>query len=151
MIFYIIALIILLIDQASKWMVVQNMSIGEDIPIIPHVFYITSLRNSGAAWNILEGQFVFFFIITVVVLGAVIYYMQKAGRKQPLLGTALALIIGGTLGNFSDRLFRGEVVDFIHFYIVRYSYPVFNVADSSLFIGVVLVIIYLFVDGRKEN
>lgn len=151
MIFYIIALIILALDQLSKWLVVQDMSVGEDIPVIPHVFYLTSLRNTGAAWNILEGQFVFFFIITAVVLGIVIYYMQKAGRKQPLLGTALALIIGGTLGNFADRLFRGEVVDFIHIYIIHYSYPVFNIADSSLFIGVVLLIIYLVVDGRRKN
>ncbi|GGL44631.1 signal peptidase II [Sporolactobacillus putidus] len=151
MIFYILAGIILALDQLSKWMVVHNMIVGEDLPIIPHVFYLTSLRNTGAAWNILEGQFVFFFIITAIVLGIVIYYMQKVGRKQPLLGTALALIIGGTLGNFSDRLFRGEVVDFIHFYIIHYSYPVFNIADSSLFIGVVLIVIYLFVDGRKKN
>ncbi|WP_100487611.1 signal peptidase II [Sporolactobacillus pectinivorans] len=149
MIYYLVALAVLLLDQLSKWMVIRNMNVGESISIIPNVFYLTSLRNTGAAWNILEGQFVFFFIITAVVLSVVIYYMQKVGRKQPLLGTALAFIIGGTLGNFSDRLFRGEVVDFIHVYIVHYNYPVFNLADSSLFIGVLLLIIYLIIDGRK--
>lgn len=149
MIYYLVALAVLLLDQLSKWMVIRNMNVGESISIIPNVFYLTSLRNTGAAWSILEGQFVFFFIITAVVLSVVIYYMQKVGRKQPLLGTALAFIIGGTLGNFSDRLFRGEVVDFIHVYIVHYNYPVFNLADSSLFIGVLLLIIYLIIDGRK--
>ncbi|RYL95401.1 lipoprotein signal peptidase [Sporolactobacillus sp. THM7-4] len=149
MIFYILALIILLVDQISKWIIVQNLNVGESIQIVPHVFYITSLRNTGAAWNILEGQFVFFFIITVIVLAIVIFYMQKAGRKQPLLGTSLAFIIGGTLGNFLDRLFRGEVVDFIHVYVFGYNYPVFNIADSSLFTGVGLMILYLFRDGRK--
>ncbi|RYM07245.1 lipoprotein signal peptidase [Sporolactobacillus sp. THM7-7] len=151
MIYYALAFIILLLDQASKWLVVQNMNVGESIPILPRFFYITSLRNTGAAWSILEGQFAFFFIVTVIVLVIVIYYMQKAGRKQPLLGTSLAFIIGGTLGNFIDRLFRGEVVDFIHVFLFRYSYPVFNLADSSLFIGVGLMIIYLIKDGRKES
>lgn len=151
MIYYLVALVIFLLDQLSKWMVIRNMSVGESISIVPNVFYLTSLRNTGAAWNILEGQFIFFFIITVAVLAVVIYYMQKAGRKQPLLGLSLAFIIGGTVGNFSDRLFRGEVVDFIHVYIVHYNFPVFNLADSSLFIGVILLIIYLFLDGRKEK
>lgn len=151
MIYYLVALVIFLLDQLSKWMVIRNMSVGESISIVPNVFYLTSLRNTGAAWNILEGQFIFFFIITVAVLAVVIYYMQKAGRKQPLLGLSLAFIIGGTVGNFSDRLFRGEVVDFIHMYIVHYNFPVFNLADSSLFIGVILLIIYLFLDGRKEK
>ncbi|MCO7128113.1 signal peptidase II [Sporolactobacillus shoreicorticis] len=151
MIYYALALIVLLIDQLSKYLVVHNMALGESTPIIPGFFYWTSVRNNGAAWSMLEGQFIFFFIITVIVLAVVVYYMQKLGRKQPLLGISLGIIMGGTLGNFVDRLFRGEVVDFIHFYIVRYSFPVFNLADSSLFIGVVLLIIYLFLDGKKEN
>lgn len=151
MIYYIAACVILMIDQLTKWLVVRNMTVGQSIPIIPDVFYLTSLRNTGAAWSILEGQFVFFFIVTFAALVILIYYMQKAGRKQPLLGMALALIIGGTLGNFIDRLFRGEVVDFIHVYIIHYSFPVFNAADSSLSIGVVLLLLYLFLDGRRKD
>jgi signal peptidase II len=151
MIYYALAVLVLIIDQCSKWMVIHNMELGQSIPIIPDFFYFTSIRNNGAAWSMFEGQFIFFFIITVVVLAVVIYYMQKLGRKQPLLGTSLGFIIGGTLGNFVDRLIRGEVVDFIHVYIINYSFPVFNIADSSLFIGVVLLIIYLFLDGKKEQ
>ncbi|GAY76506.1 signal peptidase II [Sporolactobacillus inulinus] len=151
MVYYALALIILIIDQCSKGLVVHNMALGQSITMIPNFFYLTSIRNNGAAWSILEGQFVFFFIITAVVLIIVIYYMQTLGRKQPLLGTSLGLIIGGTLGNFVDRLFRGEVVDFLHFYLIRYNFPVFNLADSSLFLGVVLLIIYLFLDGKKDR
>lgn len=151
MIYYFLALAIFILDQLSKWLVVRNMQIGENITLIPNFFYLTSLRNAGAAWSILQGQFTVFFVITVVVLGTVIYFMQKAGRKQPLLGTALGLIIGGTLGNFSDRLLRGEVVDFIHVYIFGYNYPVFNLADSSLFIGVGLLLIYMYLDGKKAK
>lgn len=151
MFYYLLALVLLFLDQLSKWMIVQNMDVGDSLPVIPGFFYITSLRNTGAAWSMLEGQFVFFFIVTFIVLVVVIYYMQRYGRKQPLLGTSLAFIIGGTLGNFVDRLFRGEVVDFIHVYIFSYSYPVFNLADSSLFIGVGLMILYLILDWRKER
>ncbi|MCO7174634.1 signal peptidase II [Sporolactobacillus kofuensis] len=151
MIYYALAGLVLLIDQISKWMIVQNMALGQSIAIIPGLFYLTSIRNNGAAWSILEGQFIFFFIITIIVLVAVVYYMQKIGRKQPLLGTSLGLIIGGTLGNFLDRMLRGEVVDFIHVYIIHYSFPVFNIADSSLCIGVILLIMYLFLDGKKEQ
>ncbi|CAM3187367.1 signal peptidase II [Sporolactobacillus spathodeae] len=151
MIYYLLALLIVLLDQISKWLVATKMAIGESIPMIPNIFYLTSLRNKGAAWSILEGQFIFFFIITIAVLIVVIYYLQKIGRHDRLLGTSLSLIIGGTIGNFIDRIFRGEVVDFIHVYIIRYNYPVFNLADSSLFIGVALLLLYLIRDSLKKD
>lgn len=151
MIYYLLALVIVVIDQFTKAAVASCMQIGASIALIPHVLELTSARNNGAAWSMLQGQFTFFFIITVIVLIVVVYYMQTLGRRQALLGTALGLIIGGTLGNFMDRLFRGEVVDFIHVYIGSYSFPVFNAADSSLFIGVVLLIFYLFRDWRRER
>ncbi|MBM7644289.1 signal peptidase II [Scopulibacillus daqui] len=151
MIYYGLAVIVLMIDQLSKWLIVKNMYIGESFQIIPKFLYLTSVRNTGAAWSILQGKMAFFFIVTIIVLIVVVYYMQKIGRVRPLLGIALALIIGGTLGNFIDRLFRGEVVDFIHVYIFTYSFPTFNVADSMLVIGVILVFIYMFLEEKKEK
>ncbi|TCP29111.1 signal peptidase II [Scopulibacillus darangshiensis] len=151
MLYYLLAVIVLIFDQLTKWLIVKNMVIGQSTELIPNILYFTSSRNRGAAWSILEGQRFFFFIITAVVLVIVIYYMQKMGRFKPFLGTALGLVIGGTLGNFIDRLFRGEVVDFIHVYIFKYSYPIFNVADSSLVIGVILILIYMFIEEKKEK
>ncbi|MFD2616951.1 signal peptidase II [Terrilactibacillus laevilacticus] len=151
MIYYLLALIVLGIDQVSKYMIVKNMDIGQSITMIPDFLYITSVRNKGAAWSILEGQRLFFFIVTFVVLIIVIYYMQKIGRFRPLLGLGLAFVIAGTIGNFLDRLFRGEVVDFIHTVFGSYQFPVFNVADSSLFIGVVIIICYLLITEKKEK
>ncbi|WEG11645.1 signal peptidase II [Pullulanibacillus sp. KACC 23026] len=151
MIYYALAIFVVLLDQISKYVVSHAMNVGDNIPIIPNVFYITSLRNSGAAWSILEGRMLFFYIISIVVLVVVIYYMQKLGRFKPLLGTSLGLIIGGTLGNFIDRLLHGQVVDFIHVYIGSYSYPIFNLADSALCIGAVLLLIYSIVDSKKEK
>lgn len=149
--YYLLAAFIIVIDQVSKWLIAKTMMIGQSISVIPNVLYITSIRNTGAAWSILEGKRLFFFIITIIVVVIVIYYLQKIGRYNPLLGTALGLVLGGSLGNFIDRVFRGQVVDFIHVYIGSYSYPIFNVADSSLVIGVILILIYIFIEGKKEK
>lgn len=95
----------------------KNMELGESIPIIDNVLYITSHRNRGAAWGMLQNQMWFFYIITVVFVIGVIYYIQKYGKRDKFLGLALALILGGAIGNFIDRVWRKEVVDFIHTYI----------------------------------
>ncbi|WP_186003916.1 signal peptidase II [Parageobacillus genomosp. 1] len=152
-IYYMIALVVIAIDQWTKWLVVKYMRLGESIPIIPDVFYITSHRNRGAAWGILQGQFWLFYLITVIVVIGLIVYIQRLPRGERLFGVALGLMLGGAIGNFIDRLFRKEVVDFIHAYIGTYSFPVFNVADSSLTIGVVLLFIktFFFATSEREN
>ncbi|EEM04376.1 Lipoprotein signal peptidase [Bacillus pseudomycoides] len=149
MIYYLIALFVITIDQVSKWLIVKNMELGTSIPIIDNVLYITSHRNRGAAWGILENKMWFFYIITVVFVGFIVFYMKKYAKTDRLLGISLGLILGGAIGNFIDRVFRQEVVDFIHVYIFSYNYPVFNIADSALCIGVVLIIIQTLLEGKK--
>ncbi|CAI8798732.1 MULTISPECIES: lipoprotein signal peptidase LspA [Bacillus] len=149
MIYYLIALFVITIDQVSKWLIVKNMELGTSIPIIDNVLYITSHRNRGAAWGILENKMWFFYIITVVFVGFIVFYMKKYAKTDKLLGISLGLILGGAIGNFIDRVFRQEVVDFIHVYIFSYNYPVFNIADSALCIGVVLIIIQTLLEGKK--
>jgi signal peptidase II len=129
------------------------MLLGESIPIINNVLYITSHRNRGAAWGILQGQMWLFYVITIVVIVGIIFYLQKAARGKMLLGVSLALMLGGAIGNFIDRVMRKEVVDFIHAYIFNYNFPVFNIADSSLVIGVILLMIQMLLDerGSKEK
>jgi len=151
MIYYVIALFVIAIDQISKWLIVKNMELGTSIPIIDNVLYITSHRNRGAAWGILENKMWFFYIITVVFVVFIVIYMQKYAKTDKLLGISLGLILGGAIGNFIDRVFRQEVVDFIHVYIFSYNYPVFNIADSALCIGVVLIIIQTLLEGKKAK
>ena len=151
MFYYIIALLVIAADQLTKWLVVKKMEYGESIEIIENYLYITSHRNRGAAWGILQGQMWFFYLITVVVLIGIIYYIQKLSKESKLLGVALGLMLGGAIGNFIDRVIRKEVVDFVHTYIFNYSFPVFNVADSALCIGVALLIIYMFLSERQEK
>ncbi len=149
--YYLIAIIIILIDQFTKWLVVANMELGESIRIIDGFFYLTSHRNSGAAWGILQGQMLFFYIVTVIFIAVAVYYMQKYARNNKLLGVSLGIILGGAIGNFIDRIFRQEVVDFFNFYIFNYNFPIFNIADSALTVGVILIVIVTIMDERNEK
>ncbi|RFU63199.1 lipoprotein signal peptidase [Peribacillus saganii] len=156
MLYYFIALIVIALDQFTKMLIVKKMELGESIPVVENLFYITSHRNRGAAWGILEGKMWFFYIITVVVVAGLIYYIQKMAKQHWLLGISLGLMLGGAIGNFIDRVFRKEVVDFIHTYIFSYNFPVFNIADAALSIGVAMLVIYMLfeeklVKGQKTN
>ena len=147
--YYLIALLIIMIDQFTKWLVVKYMTLGESIPIIENFLYITSHRNRGAAWGILQGQMWFFYIVTTVVIIGIVFYIRKFSTDK-LTGISLGLILGGAIGNFIDRIFRNEVVDFVHTYIFSYSFPVFNVADSALCIRS-WIIGYCYVYGGKKS
>jgi len=149
--YYLIAVIAIAIDQITKYLVVKNMELYEQIPIIDGFFYLTSHRNSGAAWGILEGKMGFFYVITVIVIIGIIYYLHKYGKDNKLFASALGLILGGAIGNFIDRLFHQEVVDFFDFIIFGYDFPIFNIADSALTIGVILVIIATLFEEKKQK
>lgn len=148
--YYVIAVFVILLDQITKWFIVSKMQIGESITIIDQILYITSHRNRGAAWGILQGQMWLFYVITLIVIVALVLYIQKAKSKR-LMGVSLALMLGGAIGNFIDRIIRKEVVDFIHTYIFDYNFPVFNIADSSLVIGVALLMIQMLRDERETK
>jgi signal peptidase II len=147
---YIIALIVLIVDQWTKWLVVKKMELRESIPLINDFLFLTSHRNKGAAFGILQGQMWLFFIITVVVVVGIVYYMKTYRENKPL-GIALGLILGGAIGNLIDRVWRGEVVDFIDVLIINYDFPIFNVADSALVIGVGLIFILTLFEGKKKG
>ncbi|WP_125558719.1 signal peptidase II [Salibacterium salarium] len=141
LLYYGLSCLIIAIDQITKFLVVQNMDIAEDIEVIPGFFHLTSHRNSGAAFGMLEGQMWLFYIVTVIVVSVIVYHIQKYANESKMLGIPLGLILGGAIGNFIDRLLFGEVVDFFNVYIFNYNYPIFNIADSALVVGVFLLII----------
>ncbi|WP_413301418.1 signal peptidase II [Bacillus sp. 1P10SD] len=151
MFYYLIALFVILLDQITKWLIVSKMNLGDSIPIIDNILYITSHRNRGAAWGILQGQMWLFYVITIIVIVAIMYYIQKAAKGKWLLGVSLALMLGGAIGNFIDRVVRKEVVDFIHTYIFTYNFPVFNIADSALVVGVVVLMIQMLREERESK
>lgn len=150
--YYLIALIVFLIDQGTKWIIATRLTLYEQIPVIGNFFLITSHRNTGAAFNILEDQRWFFVIVTIVVAIGIIWYMYKIRHQQGhILPIGLSLILGGALGNFLDRLLTGEVVDFLQFNFGSYTFPIFNVADMGITIGVGLVLLDAMLSVKREK
>lgn len=151
--FYGIAAIVIALDQWTKWLIVKNMELGERIPILDPYIALLSHRNKGAAWGMLQGQFSLFAIITVIVIIGIIYYFHKEAKGKPLFQVGLMMLLGGAIGNFIDRVWRREVVDFadVLIPIINYDFPIFNVADAALSIGVVMVIIFIIKEERAEK
>ena len=147
----IVAIVTLIIDQITKKVITATMNIGDSYEVIPHFLNITSHRNNGAAWGILSGKMGFFYIITLIILVVLIIFYIKETKYNVFMQVAISLLFAGALGNFIDRLFNGEVVDFIDTNIFGYDFPIFNVADSSLTIGVIFVIIALIKDATKKE
>lgn len=150
--YYLFALIVLLLDQGSKWIIVTTMKLHEQISVIRNFFMVTHYRNSGAAFSILQNQRWFFIGITTIVLIGVIWYMQQmkhhVGVKLPL---GLSLILGGATGNFVDRLLTGEVVDFLRFNFGSYTFPIFNIADVAICSGVGLILLDTLLTVKKSS
>lgn len=146
-----VAFLIIVIDQVTKWIIASSMKIGDFYEVIPNFLNITSHRNNGAAWGILSGKMFFFYIITVIILIVLVLFFIKEAQYNLFMQLAISLLFAGALGNFIDRLFNGEVVDFIDTNIFGYDFPIFNVADSSLTIGVILVIIVLLKDTTNKG
>ena len=148
---WLIAGISVVLDQVTKQIVMNTMSVGQSIPIIEDFFYLTSHRNEGAAWGIFQGQMMFFYVVTAIVIVIILFWMR--GLKLPsekFLGIALALILGGAIGNFIDRVLYQHVVDFLDFIILGYDFPIFNVADMSLCIGVFLMGVDAVIETVRE-
>lgn len=148
MLYYLIAIAIIALDQWTKQLVVKNMEIGESIPLIADVFHLTSHRNMGAAFGILQNQRLLFIIITIAVVVGIIYSLARIGKTQPRVSLALSLVLGGAVGNFIDRLLTGQVVDFFDFTLI--NFPIFNVADMAITIGVAILLIDTLLEGRKK-
>ncbi len=151
--FYGLAAFVILIDQWTKWLVVKNMELGERIAVWDPWLGILSHRNRGAAWGMLEGQMWLFTIITIAVIIGIVYFYHTEAKGKPLYQISLMLLLGGAIGNFIDRIFRGEVVDFADTFIpvINYHFPIFNIADAALTIAVVMLFIAIMLEERTEK
>ncbi len=143
--------VIVLIDLLTKSWSEAAIGLGNQQVIIENFFSITIARNTGAAWSVFEGEMTFFYIMTIIALAVMFYGLFSAKKINWLFRISLCLMIAGTLGNFFDRLTLHYVRDFLDFIIFGYDYPIFNVADISLCIGVFLMIIDVFFDSKGEK
>ncbi len=136
----IVSLIILVLDQLSKIIVSSFLNYRESIKVIYNFFNITYVYNEGAAWSILSGKR--FLLILIALIGSYFIYKEidkYKDNKRNIIG--FGLLLGGISGNLLDRLFLGYVRDFLDFKIFGYDYPIFNIADSAILIGLIIIII----------
>ena len=140
----------LTLDQISKIVIDGVLKVNEVIRVIPKFFYLTRVNNPGAAFSILEGRTIFLSIISVFAILLLFKYMNEF--KQTKLGNvSFSLLLGGILGNLIDRVFLGSVRDFLKFDIIGYEFPVFNIADTCIVVGVLLLIVCVFRGDDKSE
>ncbi len=142
--------LLVFIDQITKHVVSINFDLHASKEIIPNFFDITYNINYGAAFGILEGKRILFLIITVCVLGYLLYEIRKYYCDKLSL-TAFILVIGGIIGNFIDRITLGYVRDFMDFTIFGYDMAIFNAADAFMVIGIIILFITVIKESKYEN
>ena len=148
-IFFVTLTAIVLLDQFLKAYIGATMNLHESIPIIEGYFNITYVKNPGAAFGFLansapEFRSLFLISVTVIAIVLILYFISKNTAKEVFLTFSLSLILGGAVGNLIDRIRFGEVTDYLDFYISSYHWPAFNVADSAISLGALVLVVEIF-------
>lgn len=136
-----------ILDQFVKFLIISIFSYQETSFLIPKFLYITYVKNTGGAWSIFSNNPWILLIVGIISIGGLGYYIYKKDSFNYLEFIYLGIIIGGVLGNFVDRLFRGGVIDYIGVILGNYYFPIFNIADICIVCGAVLLII----DGLRSD
>lgn len=138
---------VFVLDRVSKSVVQSRMALGESVPVLPGVFHLTYVRNPGAAFGLLPDRTAFFIAATVLVVALILWYAWRVGVPRRSVRLALGLQLGGALGNLVDRVAHGTVVDFLDFRV----WPVFNLADSAIVVGVGIFALEVVGAMRREG
>lgn len=148
---YIISFVWFVIDFLSKKIVINNLVYNKSLTIINNFFNLTYVKNRGGAFNFLNGGVIFIIIITIIIFFFIYKYLKD--RELMLIEIwGYGLIIGGAIGNLFDRIIYGYVIDFLDFYVLGYDFPVFNIADCGIVIGIFMLLIYSFrSEGSDKN
>lgn len=152
----IIALVVLILDQVTKFAVIKWIEFGDRYDIIPDLVSLIHTKNRGAAFGIFHDssplfRLVFFGAVTVVCIYLLLYWLGTTPIAQKWQRIALSLILGGAVGNLIDRAFFGEVTDFVDVYYQDHHFPAFNIADSGISIGVVMIFMHLIFWKSKRG
>ena len=156
-IWYLLSMVVVTIDQWTKWLAETKLSFHEPVAVIEPFLNWTLAYNYGAAFSLLADaggwQKWFFSGLAFVMSVFLIIYLLKVPRQAKLLSMGLALVLGGAIGNLIDRLLNGKVTDFIHVhYADVWHYPIFNIADIGICIGIALIVIdMLFLEGKRQD
>ena len=144
-----IIFLLLLIDQLSKYFIVSNFNLYDELIIIKDFFKFEYVENTGISFGLFSGGRIIIIIASLVVIGFMIYDLMHEESKIHYL--SCILILSGALGNLIDRVFRGYVVDFISFKLFNHDMAIFNIADICVVIGVILYIFLMFVEGKSND
>ncbi|MEK4005871.1 signal peptidase II [Paenibacillus sp. FSL H3-0333] len=148
MLFYLIAVFVLMLDQATKWIVRTHMELGEMLPSwTPHLRFVY-YENSGAAFSSFQGYGKYFAIVAVIFVAAIFYYRRQGKIRGPLLEAASGFLVGGAVGNAIDRALYHQVTDFLVF---GNHGGIMNLADLAINAGGLLILIYLLVDHFRHR
>ena len=146
---------VVLLDQITKWLVLENIPLYRAKSVIPGLFNLTHIRNPGGAFGFMAAgsqvlRNLLFIGVSIIAMGLIAYFYRSTPKRYPYLGSALALIFGGAVGNLIDRLRFGEVVDFLDVYVGAYHWPAFNVADSAITVGITIFILHVVLGKMPE-
>jgi signal peptidase II len=144
----IISSTVLILDQITKALVQNLMPLYHSVELVPNFAHLTYLRNTGAAFGFLAGnrsplRIAFFLLVSIVAIACIIYLLKNLRPGRNTVTISLSLILGGAIGNLIDRLRMGEVIDFIDLHWYHLHWPAFNVADSAISVGVILLFIQM--------
>ena len=140
-------LAILVADQLSKGFVVAALALGEQVHVVGDVVQVWHVQNRGAAFSLFQGGAIIFLVVSVLSLGMVVYFHRALRGRSSWVHVVLGLILGGTLGNLVDRVRQGYVTDWLSLGVGNLRWPTFNVADSSIVVGIGILVLYLLRAG----
>jgi signal peptidase II len=152
----IIAGLVVLLDRMSKWLVAQRISLHDSIDVVPGFFRLTHVQNQGAAFGLFsdspsEWKVAMLILFSVAALAVVSALLWKNGNAMNATAIALSLVFGGALGNLWDRVSSGRVIDFLDIYLGSHHWPAFNVADSAIVVGALLLLSEIFLAPQEEK
>src|SRR5215471_459577 len=151
-----IAASVVVLDRLSKWLVAQKIGLSDSVDIIPGLFRLTHVQNKGAAFGLFsespsEWKVAMLILFSVAALAVVSALLWKNGNAMNATAVALSLVFGGALGNLWDRVATGRVVDFLDFYVGTHHWPAFNIADSAIVVGALLLLSEIFLAPPHEE
>lgn len=148
---YVIIAVLIAADQITKLLIRSNMQVGDSIPVIDNFFSITFVTNTGGAMSSFEGNYILLVLLPIAAIVFALIYMEKHIDAHPTLLLAVVLIVGGGIGNLTDRLLFAYVTDFLDFTSIPFWNWVFNIADIAICVGCFILLLYVLVFDKPEK
>ncbi len=151
-----IAAVVVVLDRITKWVIAQKITLHDSVDIVPGIFRLTHVQNQGAAFGLFadspsEWKVAMLILFSIAALGVVSALLWKNGNAMNATAIALSLVMGGALGNLWDRVAAGRVIDFLDFYMGSHHWPAFNIADSAIVVGALLLLSEIFLTTPQEE